>query len=83
MPSTAINKQPVHPDNSLVDKFKDAVGAIAGLLGGSGLVRCEDTVVEAIMKSAARTIGSTVGHKIIRRARFRTYKAVSRLRLAY
>ena len=52
---------------SFSDKFKDAVGgAMGGLFGGSGIARRKDTLVEAMMKSAARSIGSTVGREIIR-----------------
>jgi hypothetical protein len=36
------------------------------LLGGSGGGRRKDTVVEAIVKSAARSIGSSVGRELIR-----------------
>ena len=39
---------------------------MGGLFGGSGLARRKDTVVEAMVKSAARSIGSTVGREIIR-----------------
>jgi DNA helicase HerA-like ATPase len=42
--------------------FGDALG---GLFGGGGSRR-KDTVVESIVKSAARTIGSQVGREIIR-----------------
>ena len=52
---------------SFTDNLKDAVGgAMGGLFGGSGLARRKDTVVEAMVKSAARSIGSTVGREIIR-----------------
>lgn len=40
--------------------------AMGGLFGGSGIARRKDTVVEAMVKSAARTMGSTVGREIIR-----------------
>lgn len=43
--------------------FGDMLG---GLFGGSGIARRKDTVVEAMVKSAARTMGSTVGREIIR-----------------
>jgi hypothetical protein len=39
---------------------------LGGLFGGSGIARRKDTVVEAMVKSAARTIGSQVGRAIIR-----------------
>ncbi len=39
---------------------------MGGLFGGSGIGRRKDTVVEAMVKSAARTIGSQVGREIIR-----------------
>ena len=48
---------------SMSEKMKDSLG---GLFGGSGVARRKDTVVEAIVKSAARTIGSQVGREIIR-----------------
>jgi hypothetical protein len=48
---------------SMGDRMKDALG---GLFGGAGVARRKDTVVEAMVKSAARTIGSTVGREIIR-----------------
>lgn len=52
------------PDGpSMGDRMKDALG---GLFGGTGVARRKDTVVEAMVKSAARTIGSTVGREIIR-----------------
>ncbi|GIZ51350.1 helicase HerA-like C-terminal domain-containing protein [Noviherbaspirillum aridicola] len=42
-------------------------GMLGGLLGGGGGVgRRKDTVVEAMFKSAARSIGSQVGREIIR-----------------
>jgi hypothetical protein len=39
---------------------------LGGLFGGGGGSRRKDTVVEAIVKSAARSIGSQVGREIIR-----------------
>jgi len=48
---------------SFGDSVRDAMG---GLFGGSGIGRRKDTVVEAMMKSAARSIGSQVGREIIR-----------------
>ena len=54
-------------EDSMTDKFKGAIGGVIGdLFGGAGVARRKDTVVEAMMKSAARTIGSTVGREIIR-----------------
>jgi DNA helicase HerA-like ATPase len=49
--------------SSMGGSIKDALG---GLFGGSGTARRKDTVVEAMVKSAARSIGSTVGREIIR-----------------
>ena len=64
-PAPAPAPEPAGP--SFTDNLKDAVGgAIGGLFGGSGLARRKDTVVEAMVKSAARSIGSTVGREIIR-----------------
>jgi DNA helicase HerA-like ATPase len=62
---TAAAPAPAPADSgpSLADTFKDAMG---GLFGGSGVARRKDTVVEAMVKSAARSIGSTVGREIIR-----------------
>ena len=58
---------PAADEPSMTDKLKDAVGgAMGGLFGGTGLARRKDTVVEAMVKSAARSIGSTVGREIIR-----------------
>jgi DNA helicase HerA-like ATPase len=48
---------------SMGGRMKDALG---GLFGGGGASRRKDTIVEAMAKSAARTIGSTVGREIIR-----------------
>ncbi len=48
---------------SVGDRIKDALG---GLFGGSGLAHRKDTAVEAMVKSAARSIGSQVGREIIR-----------------
>ena len=45
---------------SLVDSIKDSLG---GLLSGSGR---KDSLVEAMAKSAVRTIGSSVGREIVR-----------------
>ncbi len=42
---------------------KDAFG---GLFGGGGASRRKDTIIEAMAKSAARTMGSQVGREIIR-----------------
>jgi DNA helicase HerA-like ATPase len=47
----------------LLDAVKDSLG---GLLGGSGSSRRKDTVVEAMVKSTARTIGSQLGREIVR-----------------
>jgi DNA helicase HerA-like ATPase len=56
-------KSPAPMEPSVGGKMKDAFG---GLFGGSGTARRKDTVVEAIVKSAARSIGSQVGREIIR-----------------
>jgi DNA helicase HerA-like ATPase len=40
--------------------------ALGGVLGGGGGSRRGDTVVQAMVKSAARTMGSTVGRQIVR-----------------
>lgn len=53
--------QPAGP--SISDTVRDMMG---GLFGGSGIGRRKDTVVEAMVKSAARSIGSQVGREIIR-----------------
>ncbi len=64
-PAPVPAPEPAGP--SFTDSLKDAVGgAMGGLFGGSGLARRKDTVVEAMVKSAARSIGSTVGREIIR-----------------
>jgi hypothetical protein len=44
----------------------DSAGAALGGVLGSGGSRRGDTVVQAMVKSAARTMGSTVGRQIIR-----------------
>ena len=47
--------------------FGASIGeAMGGLFGGSGVARRKDTVVEAVVKSAARSIGSQVGRELIR-----------------
>ena len=48
---------------SVGDRMKDAWG---GLFGGTGTARRKDTVVEAMVKSAVRSIGSQVGREVIR-----------------
>jgi len=45
--------------------LESAVAALGGVLGSGGSRR-GDTVVQAMVKSAARTMGSTVGRQIIR-----------------
>jgi DNA helicase HerA-like ATPase len=50
-------------DTSLGGKVQDALG---GLFGGTGTARRKDTVIEAMVKSAARSVGSQVGRAIIR-----------------
>jgi len=61
---SSISNAPAEPAGpSIGDKMKDALG---GLFGGSGVARRKDTVVEAMVKSAARSIGSQVGREIIR-----------------
>ncbi len=55
------------PANGSGGGFGDMLSnAMGGLFGGSGIARRKDTVVEAMVKSAARTVGSTVGREIIR-----------------
>jgi DNA helicase HerA-like ATPase len=57
------------PNNSssIAEQLKNAVGgALGSAFGGNTPARRKDTVVEAMMKSAARSIGSTVGREIIR-----------------
>ena len=49
--------------SSFGDTVRDMMG---GLFGGSSIGRRKDTVVEAMVKSAARSIGSQVGREIIR-----------------
>jgi hypothetical protein len=44
----------------------ESAGAVLGGVLGSGGSRRGDTVVQAMVKSAARTMGSTVGRQIIR-----------------
>jgi uncharacterized protein len=51
------------PGSSIGDMVSDAMG---GLFGGRGVARRKDTVVEAMVKSAARSIGSQVGRELIR-----------------
>ncbi|CAN5205216.1 DUF853 domain-containing protein [soil metagenome] len=48
---------------SVGSRINDALG---GLFGGSGSAHRKDTVVEAMVKSAARSVGSQVGREIIR-----------------
>ena len=55
--------QPAGDDSSFGDSVKDAFG---GLFSKGGASRRKDTFVEAMAKSAARTIGSQVGREIIR-----------------
>lgn len=60
----ATDNAPAEQDGpSLGDRVKDALG---GLFGGSGIGHRKDTAVEAMVKSAARSIGSQVGREIIR-----------------
>lgn len=59
----AAPQAPAENESSIGDVFK---GALGGLLGGGGGSRRKDTMVEAMVKSAARTIGSQVGREIIR-----------------
>jgi DNA helicase HerA-like ATPase len=62
--TAATDAAPAEPAGpSVGGRISDALG---GLFGGSGSARRKDTVVEAMVKSAARSIGSTVGREIIR-----------------
>jgi DNA helicase HerA-like ATPase len=61
--SSAAKAQPQSSGPSFGDSVRDAMG---GLFRGGGIGRRKDTVVEAMVKSAARTIGSQVGREIIR-----------------
>ena len=58
--STAASGSPAPASGGFMDSIKDSLG---GLMTGSGR---KDSVVEAMAKSAARTMGSTVGREIIR-----------------
>jgi uncharacterized protein len=58
---------PAAPANGAGGGFGEMLGnAMGGLFGGAGVARRKDTVVEAMVKSAARTMGSTVGRELIR-----------------
>ncbi|MDB5762158.1 MAG: hypothetical protein JWQ21_1153 [Herminiimonas sp.] len=61
--ATQAGTSPQSGGPSIGDRMKDAFG---GLFGGTGIARRKDTVVEAMVKSAARSIGSQVGREIIR-----------------
>ncbi|WP_035348410.1 helicase HerA-like C-terminal domain-containing protein [Edaphobacter aggregans] len=56
---------PTLPQGSEPGWLESASTALGGVLGGGGSRR-GDTVVQAMVKSAARTMGSTVGRQIIR-----------------
>jgi DNA helicase HerA-like ATPase len=56
---------PTVPHGSESGWLESATTALGGVLGGGGSRR-GDTVVQAMVKSAARTMGSTVGRQIIR-----------------
>jgi DNA helicase HerA-like ATPase len=60
---TAAPSAPQAGGSSTGGMFGEAMG---GLFGGRGAARRKDTVVEAMFKSAARSIGSQVGREIIR-----------------
>ncbi|MBV8624596.1 MAG: DUF853 domain-containing protein [Herbaspirillum sp.] len=63
-PATAPAPQPAPADGGgLGDLLKDAAGGIFGNGGGS---RRSDSPLQAMVKSAARSIGSQVGREIIR-----------------
>jgi hypothetical protein len=51
------------PGRSIGDQFRDVLG---GAAGASGPARRTDSLVESMMKSAVRAIGSQVGREIIR-----------------
>jgi DNA helicase HerA-like ATPase len=59
--STPPAAPPAPAEHSTFDKVKDSIGGI--LVGGTGR---KDSVVEAMAKSAARTIGSQIGREILR-----------------
>lgn len=54
---------PAGDDSSVGDTLKNVFG---NLLGGNGGLRRRDNVVETMLKSAVRTIGSQVGREIVR-----------------
>ncbi|MGN6375756.1 MAG: helicase HerA-like C-terminal domain-containing protein [Sphingomonas sp.] len=60
---TGTTGSPGKPGGGLGGMLGDAMG---GLFGGTGIARRKDTVVEAMVKSAARSIGSQVGRELIR-----------------
>jgi hypothetical protein len=51
---------PAGTGGGMMDTIKDSLG---GLMTGSGR---KDTIIESMAKSAARTVGSTIGREIIR-----------------
>jgi len=69
-PQTKQDDVPQRHSDSRVDSASSGGGmfgdVLGGLFGGKGGIRRKDTVVEAMVKSAARTIGSQVGREIIR-----------------
>jgi len=65
-PKSAKGKEATQaePQPSSGGGFTDALGGLFG--GGGGVGRRKDTMMEAMIKSAARSIGSQVGREIIR-----------------
>ncbi|MGE5651653.1 MAG: helicase HerA-like C-terminal domain-containing protein, partial [Bacillota bacterium] len=57
-PAGGADSAPQESGPSFGDSVRDMMG---GLFGGSGVGRRKDTMVEAMVKSAARSIGSQVG----------------------
>jgi DNA helicase HerA-like ATPase len=62
-PSTSVNTAPA--GTGWLGSLEAAGTALGGVLGGSGSRR-GDTPMQAMVKSAARTMGSTVGRQLIR-----------------
>ncbi len=54
---------PANPNSNAGGYWSNTLG---GLFGGSGSPKNKDTLVEAVVKSAARTMGSQVGRQIVR-----------------
>ena len=63
---TADSSIPLRSGRNSGGGWLESAGAALGGVLGSGGSRRGDTVVQAMVKSAARTMGSTVGRQIIR-----------------